>query len=158
MLVVVLICAQAVLGCAARREAARARLPTADTVCIVLEGVGDPGASYVMRKAKANLDEDGFRLVDVGCDVTATYTDFNHAEWEILTRTWIGTKSTNAWRTEGVVALRRGTTTVVEDEGINIRDQSTMQDLLDELASSIVEKIDANFRPSTTQRRDGQAE
>jgi hypothetical protein len=158
VLVVVLMCAQAVLGCASRREAARARLPTADTVCIVLEGVGDPGASFLIRKAKAYLDEDGFRLVDAGCDVTATYTDFNHGEWEILTSTLLGTRSTNAWRAEGVVALRRGATTVVEDEGINIRDQSTMQDLLDELASRIVEKVDTYFRPSTTQRRKGQAE
>src|SRR5580704_14469544 len=102
LLVVVLISAQAVLGCAARREAARALLPTADTVCIVLEGVGDPGASFVMRKAALYLGEGGFRLADVGCDVTATYTNFNQGEWEVVTHTLLGTKSTNAWRAEGV--------------------------------------------------------
>ena len=158
MLVVVLIGAQAMLGCAARREAARALLPTADTVCIGLVGMSDPGASFVMRKAALHLGEEGFRYADTGCDVTATYTNFNQGEWEVLTRTLLGTRSTNAWRAEGVVALRRGTTTVVEDDPIDLRDYSTMQELFDELASSIVEKVVAHYRPSATPKPKSNAE
>jgi hypothetical protein len=157
LLVFVLIGAEALFGCAARREAARALLPTADTVCIVLKGVGDPGASFVIRKAALYLGENGFRIADVGCDVTATYTNFNQGEWEVVTHTLLGTKSTNAWRAEGVVALSRGATTVVEDERIDLRDYSTMQDLLDELASSIVEKVVTHYRPSTIRKSKGNA-
>jgi|SRR5712672_3498069 len=109
LLIVVLIGVQALLGCAARREAARALLPTADSVCIGLVGMNDPGASFVMRKAALHLAEEGFRIADTGCDVTATYTDFNRGEWEILTRSLLGTRSTSSWRAEGVVAHYRPT-------------------------------------------------
>lgn len=156
LILVVLIGALTLDGCAARREAARALLPTADTVCIALVGVNDPGASFVMRKAALHLREVGFRMADSACDVTATFTDFNHGEWEILTTSLFGARSRNAWRTEGVVALRRGSTTVAEDEPIDLRDYSTMQELLDELASSIVEKVTSpcGHRPSRLRGRE----
>jgi hypothetical protein len=138
---------QSLLGCAARRETARAGLPTADTVCLVIHGIDDPGAPFVRRKAALYLAKEGFRLVEANCDVTITYTSFNHGQWELLEKSLFGTKSSNAWRTEGIVALRQGTTTIVEDKRVDLRDYSTMQGLLDKLASRIVEVVPKYYRP-----------
>jgi hypothetical protein len=143
----ILVVSQSLLGCAARREAARARLPTAETVCVVIQGISDPGAPFLRRKAASYLAEEGFRLVEAGCDVTVTYTSFNHGQWELIERSLFGTKSSNAWRAEGVVALHRGTTLIVEDKRVDLRDYSTMQDLLDKLASKIVEVVPMHYRP-----------
>lgn len=98
LLVAVLGGVQLVFGCAARRESARALLPTADTVCIVLKGVTGPGAPFVMRKAALHLSEQGFHIANDECDVTATYTNFNKGEWEVLRLSLFGTRSTNACR------------------------------------------------------------
>ena len=153
-LALVLAASQSLLvGCAARREAAKAKLPTADTVCIVIHGVGDPGAPFVRRKAALYLAGEGFRVVETGCDVTVTYTNFNQGQWELLAKSLFGTKSSNAWRAEGVVALHRGTAPVVEDKSVDLRDYSTMQDLLNELASGIAEVVPEHFRPLAHPKR-----
>ena len=148
----ILTISQSLLGCAARREAARARLPSADSVCIVLHGMSDPGAPFVKRKAALYLAEEGFRLVETGCDVTLTYTNFNQGQWELLTQSLIGTKSSNAWRAEGVVALHQGAAAIVEDKRVDLRDYSTMQDLLDDLASEIVGVLPKHFRAVSAPR------
>lgn len=147
--VIILAFTQLLPGCAARREAAKARLPTAETVCIVVQGIGNPGEPFLRRKAASYLAEKGFRLVEAGCDVTATYTTFNHGQWELIRQGLFRTKSSNAWRTEGIVALHRGTTPVVQDERVDIRDSPTMQDLLDDLASNIVEVVAEHYRPAS---------
>ena len=132
-------------GCAAKRPP----LPTANTVCLVLEGLKEPGAPFVKRKIASQLLEEGFRLVDTGCDITLTYTNFNSGEWEMINRTLFGTKSSNAWRAEGVVALFQGGKPVVEDERIDRRDYKTMQDLLIDISSDIVGVVTDHFRSAS---------
>lgn len=126
--------------------AAHAPLPAANTVCLVIDGIGDPESPFVRRKAALYLAEAGFHLVEANCDLTVIYTNFNSGEWEVLERSLFGTKSSNAWRAEGVVALRQGVATIVEDESIDLRDHSTQQELLADLASEIVEVVTNRYQ------------
>lgn len=138
---------QTLPGCAARREA-RAKLPTAETVCLSINGISEPGLSFAKRKAAPYLAEEGFRLVESGCDLTVTYTTFNHDQWRMIRQQGLlGTKSSNAWSIEGIASLNRGSTTIVEDKRIDLRDYATMQDLLDDLASELVEIVGEHYRP-----------
>lgn len=133
-------------ACGSRRESVRPELPTIETVCVVIEGVSEPGMSFAIRKTSQYLAEAGFRFVESGCDISTSYTAFNHGQWEVLNRTLFGTRSSNSWRTEGVIALRQGVRVVVEDERVDLRDYGTMQDLLDALAGSIADTVVARYR------------
>lgn len=147
--VVILLFTQSLLGCAARRAEAQLLKPVASTVCLVIEGVGVPGEPFIRRKVDRYLTEDGFRLVDGNCDLTITYTTFHHGQWNLMEKSLFGTKSSYAWSTEGILRLQKGSTTIVEDQTVDIRDEDTMQKLLDELAEEIAEVVLDRFRPVT---------
>jgi hypothetical protein len=136
----------ALSGCAARREAARAKLPVISTICVDVQGITDPGRSFAKRRTAHYLTEAGFRLVEADCDATATFTAFNSGAWEILERSLFGRRSSNSWRTEGVISIRRGSEIVLEDQGVDLRDYSTMQDVLEALAADVAHAVSNQFR------------
>lgn len=148
--VVILLFTQSLLGCAARRAEAQLLKPTASTVCLVVEGMGGPpGEQFFRRKVDRDLAKEGFRLVDGNCDLTVTYTTFHHGQWDLIEKTLFGKKSSFAWSTEGILKLQKGSTTVVEDATVDIRDEDTMQELLAELSEKIIDFVSDHFRPVT---------
>jgi hypothetical protein len=143
----------ALSGCAARREAARAKLPVISTVCVDVQGITDPGRSFAKRRTAYYLTEAGFKLVEADCDATATFATFNSGDWEILERSLFGKRSSNSWRTEGVISIRRGNEVILEDQRVDLRDYGTMQDLLEAVAADIAEAVSSHFRSPRESKR-----
>lgn len=143
----------ALSGCAARREGARAKLPVIRSVCVGLQGIPDPGQSYVKRRAAHYLTEAGFKFVEADCDATASFTAFSSGVWEILERPLFVKRSSNSWRTEGIVSIRMGNELVLEDQPVELRDYGTMQDVLDALAAEIAVAVSSHFRSPLEPKR-----
>lgn len=142
---VILVALPSLFGCAAKTT-----LPIASNVCLQLVGLESPGAPFVRRKVASYLTEAGFQPAEADCDVTAIYTNFNSAEWEILERRVFGTKSTSAWRAEGTLALQQGNI-LIEDQPIDLRDEPTQLELFESLASEIVEVLSEYYLPAVQQ-------
>jgi hypothetical protein len=137
-----LIALQALSGCAASPP-----LPKADGICLEIRGIADPQLSYVRRKVGSHLIGTGFQIGETSCDVKVTYTNFNSGEWEILNHSAFGSKSSSSWRVEGTLDLRQGATMVIQDEGVDIRDQSTELEMLDALAEEIFDLVADHYQP-----------
>ena len=150
---VVAVTVLALSACAARREAARAKLPVISTVCVAVQGIPDPGLSFAKRRTAQYLSEAGFKPVEAGCDATATFATFNSGSWEILERSLFGKRSSNSWRTEGVISIRRGNEVILEDQGVDLRDYATMQDVLEALAADIAGSVGNHFRSPLEPKR-----
>lgn len=136
-------------GCAARRAEARAKLPPADTVCLQTIGVSEPERGLLQRKIKAHLADEGFRLVETGCDVELSYTALDQSKWEMI-NTAFGGRTKSSYRAEGVLTLKaRNGSVVIEDEEINLRDYGSRVELIEGLAWEIARPVPQYFRSPT---------
>ena len=136
------------VGCAARRAEARAKLPVAETVCLQVEGVKEPEKGLVLRKAKTYLSERGFRLVDTDCDLKLAYTALDQGQWEVMTTSFLGFRSRSSYRVEGLISVwKRDGEPLAQDQSINIRDYSSKSDVLEALAWAVIRYVPENYRP-----------
>jgi hypothetical protein len=137
-----------IAGCATRKP-----LPVADTVCVDFNGLKDPGLAFAKRKAAYFFSEYGFRLVDSGCDVSISYTNFSDTKWELVNSSLFGTKTSSTYRMDGIVKIQQGDTVVAEDERIAIKDEDSMYDLLEELSSLMSDAVREHFMPANPKKR-----
>lgn len=138
--------ASALTGCAARRAEARAKLPIAETVCLQVEGVKEPEKGLLLRKAKGNLANWEFRVVDSDCDLKVGYVALDHGQSEMVDK--LSLRSRTAYHVEGLVTVwKRSGEVVAQDMPINIRNYTSKADVLEALAWEFIEYVPDSYRP-----------
>lgn len=135
-------------GCAARRAEARAKLPVAENICLTVDGVKEVEKGLLVRKSKAFLAEQGFSVVDTDCDLKIVYTALDEGQWELLTSSIVGVRSSSSYRAEGLVSvLSKDGKVVNEDQRVNLRNYDSKVDILESLAWEVVGYVLENYRP-----------
>jgi hypothetical protein len=124
--------------------AARGPKPTADRICIQVEGLQQFETDYLQKKTSAWLSESGFTPSSTACEVTVKYVRFGDLQGgETIS---IFGKS-GYWSLEGVANVTHNSQSVLEDKPINLRGYSAKQDLLDGLADELVGLASKRFQP-----------
>jgi len=140
-------------GCAARRAEARAKLPAVQNVCLAVDGVKETEKGLLLRKSKAILVEQGFSVADTDCDLKIVYTALDEGQWELLTSSIVGVRSSSSYRAEGLVSVfAKDGKAVNEDQQVNLRNYDSKVEILESLAWEIVGYVLEGYRPANPRK------
>jgi hypothetical protein len=148
MVVAMTLTSSVLTGCATRNAEAQAKLPIAESVCLQVDEVKEPEKGLLLRKAKAILAKQEFRVVDSDCDLKVGYVALDQGQWEMMTTSMFGLRTRSVYRVEGLVTVwRRNGEVVAQDMPINLRNYSSKADVLEALAWEFIAYVPYNYRP-----------
>lgn len=127
-------------------------LPPAQSVCVDVPQSTPQEVDYVRRKATQFLRDYGFPVVETGCDVVVTYAPFGSFQGETVSHGGFWVSRSGYWSQEGIVAVKQGNRTMLEDHQVNLRGYSSKQYLLDDLAWQAVKPVTWLFSPPAKQK------
>lgn len=139
--------ASVLTGCAARRADTQTKLPIAETVCLQVEGVKEPEKGFLLRSAKAMLEERKFRVVDSDCDLRVGYVALDEGQWETRVFSLPRLRTRPAYSVEGLVTVWKRSGEVAKDIPIDLRNYSSRADVLEALAWEFIAYVPDNYRP-----------
>lgn len=119
--------------------------PVVSKVCVNFGKMPEEEAGYLKRKATVYLKEQGFILVDAGCEAETRFTTLGQFQAEVLGG-WLN-RSSGYWSMEGFVTATHGSKQVLDDYPVDLRRYGTKQELLDALAWQTVRPVTWLFQP-----------
>jgi hypothetical protein len=133
-----------VAGCASRPTG-----PVVHAICIDVPQETPQEVAYVRRKAAEYLKEYGFELVNEGCEVSVKYERFGGFQAEAISGGLFWVSRSGYWSQEGILSVRYQDRLLLEDQQVNLRGYSAKQDLLGDLAWTVVKPVVRQFRPAS---------
>ena len=115
------------------------------TMCFSIKGMPEQEEGFLIRRAAEALSKSGFAYATTGCDGTLVYERFATTQGaEVSTSKYVSTVS-RTWNEEGIASLVRAGKPIYQDRPIDLQGYSTKQELLDDLAKSLVRQLAKRF-------------
>jgi hypothetical protein len=118
----------------------------ASSVCITTEKMQEREVAYLKRKMEPSLMEAGFKVNSDSCDVSVVYERVALIMGSGVSVNPFGFASASpTWNEEGTVLVLHETRLLQQDIPVVLHDYDTSQQLLDDLAATLVRQVTRRF-------------